>query len=77
MQTIKRVFHAPKQSFFLFGPRGTGKSTWLKQVYTDALWIDLLDLRLLRIYEAYPERLRETIEGSSKSHVIVIDERAL
>ncbi len=25
-------------SFFLFGPRGTGKTTWLKQRLPDALW---------------------------------------
>lgn len=31
------------QSFFLLGPRGTGKSTWLKSTYPDATTIDLLD----------------------------------
>lgn len=31
-------------SFFLFGPRGTGKSTWLTQYFSKktALWFDLL-----------------------------------
>ncbi len=31
MEMVVRFFKAPKQSFFLFGPRGTGKSTWLKE----------------------------------------------
>ena len=31
------------QSFFLFGPRGTGKTTWLKQRFPEALYLDLLD----------------------------------
>ncbi len=74
MNTIRRFLKLPKQSFFLFGPRGTGKSTWLKEAFEDSLWIDLLDLRILRIYEAYPERLRETIQGFTSSSVIVIDE---
>ena len=39
---IPRYFSSPKQSYFLFGPRGTGKSTFLKHHYPDALWIDLL-----------------------------------
>ncbi len=33
----------PKQSFFLLGPRGTGKSTWVKASFPDALRFDLLD----------------------------------
>ena len=33
----------PKDSFFIFGPRGTGKSTWLKKTFPNAYFIDLLD----------------------------------
>ena len=32
MELQRRVFDPPRQSFFLFGPRGTGKSTWLRHV---------------------------------------------
>jgi len=32
----------PAQSFFLFGPRGTGKSTWLRHELAGALFVDLL-----------------------------------
>ena len=32
----------PKHSFFLFGPRATGKSTWLRKHYSEALWFNLL-----------------------------------
>ena len=42
MESIHRHFIPPKQSFFLFGPRGTGKSSWVRRAYPDALWIDLL-----------------------------------
>jgi len=37
-----RRLKRPKHSFFLFGPRGTGKSTWLRQVLGKARWYDLL-----------------------------------
>jgi predicted AAA+ superfamily ATPase len=32
----ERFFTAPVDSFFIFGPRGTGKSTWLKKTFPDA-----------------------------------------
>jgi hypothetical protein len=37
-----RRLTAPARSFFLFGPRGTGKSTWLRQHFPRAVLIDLL-----------------------------------
>lgn len=74
MYFIPRFFKAPKGSFFLFGPRGTGKSTWLKQHFSDAFWIDLLEPEQLRFYGAFPERLRETLELNPKAKVVVIDE---
>ncbi|MDE2977575.1 MAG: hypothetical protein OXU63_08650 [Acidobacteriota bacterium] len=39
-----RFFTPPAaSSYFLFGPRGTGKSTWLADRYPGALSIDLND----------------------------------
>jgi uncharacterized protein len=61
---FRRFFQAPAGSFFLFGPRGTGKSTWLRQRLADALWLDLLDPQLQRLYQARPE-LRFVLTGSS------------
>lgn len=71
---IPRFFRAPRQSFFLFGPRGTGKSTWLRASHPDALWVDLLDPETCRRFEARPERLRELIAGSPRRQVVVVDE---
>ena len=73
MVIIKRFFNLPEDSFFVFGPRGTGKSTWLKLEFPEAIWIDLLNPEELRLYSAYPERLREIISASQKKD-IVIDE---
>lgn len=39
---FKRQLKKPSRSFFLFGPRATGKSTWLKQSFPDNLHFDLL-----------------------------------
>jgi hypothetical protein len=35
--------HPPKTSFFLLGPRGTGKTTWVKQHFAEKMRFDLLD----------------------------------
>jgi predicted AAA+ superfamily ATPase len=70
---IKRYFRGSEQSYFLFGPRGTGKSTWLKEHHPDALYINLLVPDILREYLAYPERLEARVKGS-KSKQIIIDE---
>jgi predicted AAA+ superfamily ATPase len=43
MELIPRFLTPPASSFFLFGPRGTGKSTFIHQSFPDALYIDLLD----------------------------------
>lgn len=71
---IPRFFKAPQQSFFLFGPRGTGKSTWLRNNYPDALWVDLLEPETFRSLSARPERLRELVLGNRDKKIVVIDE---
>jgi predicted AAA+ superfamily ATPase len=43
MKILKRYFKSPENSYFLFGPRGTGKTTWLKRNCKNELIIDLLD----------------------------------
>ncbi|KKQ32828.1 MAG: hypothetical protein US49_C0005G0047 [candidate division TM6 bacterium GW2011_GWF2_37_49] len=74
MKFIKRFFNEPSQSFFLFGPRGTGKSTLVRACYQDALWIDLLNPEILRSYSARPERLFDLVRGNPDKKIIVIDE---
>lgn len=71
---IPRVYKSVKENFFLFGPRGTGKTTWLKVNFPDALLIDLLEPDLFRIYSARAERLKEVVMGNLNKKVVVIDE---
>ena len=70
----KRFLSGPEGSFFLFGPRGTGKSTWLQATLPDALRVDLLDPASQRQFQARPERLRELLAGQSGVRDVVVDE---
>ena len=74
METIPRNLKTLSSSYFLFGPRGTGKSTWLRHHFLEALWIDLLDPREQRILRAHPEHLIERLMGDPERTVVVIDE---
>jgi predicted AAA+ superfamily ATPase len=73
MESIHRHLEAPTGSFFLFGPRGTGKSTWLRSTFPDALHVDLLQPEVARSLSARPERLKELIAGA-RAEVVVVDE---
>ena len=64
----------PTGSTFLFGPRGTGKSTYARQCFPEALVLDLRAGPLARAYSAAPERLHETLDASPASQWVVIDE---
>ena len=69
-----RLFHLPDHSFFLFGPRGTGKTTWLRHVLPDALWFDLLRTQTFLALTRQPESFRLQIEARPKGNWIVVDE---
>jgi predicted AAA+ superfamily ATPase len=74
METKRRFFQDPGTSFFLFGPRGTGKTTWLRTRLPHALFLDLLSPEVHRLYSARPERLRHLPEGNPDKTIVVIDD---
>lgn len=74
MALVKRFRSLPKGSFFLFGPRGTGKTTWLRQVLPEALVVNLLEPETYREMSARPERLRELVLGNRDRTDVVVDE---
>ena len=74
MELVGRFFRVPDRSCFIFGPRGTGKSTWLRERIRDALFVDLLDPSTRRSLSARPERLRELLAGAPGKETVVIDE---
>jgi predicted AAA+ superfamily ATPase len=63
---------SPK-SFFLFGPRGTGKTSWVKANFPDSIYIDLLDADFYMTLQSNPKRLNQYIPASFKGW-IVLDE---
>lgn len=56
---------AGTETFFLWGPRQTGKSTLLRESYPNARWIDLLKADHFRRYAARPELLRQELEAAT------------
>lgn len=80
-QFIPRQFIPPKkQSYFLFGPRGVGKSRLLQLNYLNqsnkstSLKIDLLNERTLLQFLAQPERLHALVKSLNSGSVVIIDE---
>lgn len=64
-----------RKSFFLFGPRATGKSTLIKQQLSEiATVIDLLDSRLYLRLLGSPHDLESIIYSRHKTGIVVIDE---
>lgn len=59
------------KSFFLFGPRGTGKTTWVKSAFPKAIYIDLLEAEAFNDLTANPQRLSNFIPPDFKDWVIL------
>jgi len=57
-----RLPPAGTETFFLWGPRQTGKTTLLRQAYPDAYWVDLLKADEFRRYVERPELLRPKVQ---------------
>jgi predicted AAA+ superfamily ATPase len=77
---FNRLLHPSlTRSFFLFGPRSTGKSTLLKTLLpeSEALWIDLLNPDLERELSQSPSKLIAILDHEfqhGKRKWVVIDE---
>lgn len=74
MTDFSRLLTPPKDSFFLFGPRGVGKSTWLKSQLAADLTINLLQHDVYLKYLINPSYLRDVASGLKKTDWICIDE---
>ena len=74
MSVFTRDLVLPKSSFFLFGPRGTGKSTWLRTVLGDALTVNLLTASTVLRYERAPELFRAEVLTQPRNKWVAVDE---
>jgi len=74
MATFRRSLPRPDHSFFLFGPRGTGKTTWLRDRLGRARWFDLvLDREVFRLSRD-PDLFRNEVEALPRGAWVVVDE---
>lgn len=69
-----RSLDPPTSSFFLFGVRGTGKSTWIKTHFPDAKWFNFLDESLFQHLLVSPETFRNHIRTLKPKDWVVVDE---
>lgn len=73
---FKRILKLPldgTSSIFLFGPRGTGKTSWIRATMPDAIYLDLLNFTTYNPLAANPSRL-ENLIPEGYSGWVVIDE---
>ena len=69
-----RLLEPPGQSFFLFGMRGVGKSTWARATFPDAVRVDLLDERLYQDLLADPSLFAQSVGHLPPAAWVVVDE---
>jgi len=74
MGTYSRILRPPKGSFFLFGPRGTGKSTWAREHFPKAKRFDLLDEGLYHEFLADPALFAGELRTLPPGSWVVVDE---
>jgi predicted AAA+ superfamily ATPase len=67
----QRRLSAPKTSFFLFGPRGTGKTAWLGRTLANAISFDLLDEGLYAELLARPALVGERVPAKHSGWVVI------
>jgi len=71
---LPRIIKAPKKSFFLLGPRGTGKSTWLGSTFPDAHVIDLLAEDSYQRLLANPGLFADELRAVASGRWVIVDE---
>jgi len=66
-----RTLVPPKSSFFLLGPRATGKSTWLRKQLSGAAWFNLLESDLFFTLLRDPSELRRRVLATAPGWVVI------
>lgn len=73
-KTYQRLLDAPNGSFFLFGVRGVGKSTWARRRFPRAHVVDLLDESRYQELLARPGLLALEIAALPATRPVILDE---
>lgn len=67
----RALTHKENKSFFLFGPRGVGKTDWLRRTFPNELYFDLLEARTYSQLLSDPTRLADRIPKEYSGWVIL------
>ena len=70
----ERLLEPPKGSFFLFGARGTGKTTWARLAFPEAERFDLLDEGLYQAFLADPSLFASRLRAIKPARWVWVDE---
>lgn len=71
---LKRILKAPKQNFFLMGPRGSGKSTWLRTTFPDAHLFNLLSEETYQRLLVRPGFFADELRAVPTHKWVIVDE---
>lgn len=71
---IQRIYPLPSKSFFLFGPRGVGKSTWVKEYFSPAFEVNLLRQQTYLQMQNEPSLLSQQLAHLTSRDWVFIDE---
>ena len=74
---VKRLINPIiSDSFFLFGARGTGKTTFLTEFFKDlpVIWVNLLDPVEEDLFVRKPEEFFARVSGAAPGSWVVVDE---
>jgi predicted AAA+ superfamily ATPase len=71
---LNRILTSPRQSFFLMGPRGSGKSTWLRAAFPAAWVIDLLSEEKYQRLLSHPGLFADEVRALKPGTWVVVDE---
>ena len=80
MSNLKRILNIdlpPRKSAFLWGPRKTGKSTYLREKFPQSIIYDFLQTDLFLEFSKRPSLLRERLlskETQALKHPVILDE---
>ncbi|MBI1859653.1 MAG: ATP-binding protein [Deltaproteobacteria bacterium] len=69
-----RMLRPASKAFFLFGPRGTGKSTWSKQAFPGASRFDLLRASESLRFQKAPSEFSAEVRAFPKDRWVIVDE---
>ena len=71
---VERQLKRPAQSFFLFGPRGTGKTTWVNHQFPNAYRVNLLNESLYQTYLADISQFANELRTLKPGSWVFVDE---